>query len=463
MLDKTIRAEVLQYINNHHLTQSQFSERANINAGSFSRLLNQNKPFSMNQLDGITRAMGMQEDHFYTRFVGECFTLTAPDWRRLRPFIIRCAEVKRLDCIQLILSNLLDNTAYGTLIFDVAEELFHNRYNEAAALLYEGVGVIEKYQHSERLALCRYRLFLISLSNDLNQNLKAAVLFEPYANRLVESDQLEAIKHLAHIYISLNEWHKVYELSEEMFRLASIQYELSLHTKRKDSEDKQPVRPYYFYMLYARLLQTAVYEQYEDYQKALEYTLMYTDADQWIQDSSDEATTIIKQFNEFSKANQYLYQLLAGNLDILPDYIEHIASHPEEIFSGICHIVKTANKFDINIDAILDRFQEHIPYRTYNSAFGEYNKPIKAEEYASFLTNLGMYQIQRDRAKGIDLLLEGLEFAGSIGSVHNMIRSLTLFNQYRGWANSEQLQMFNNLNNEVYRSYEKIPLVPFSS
>lgn len=457
MLNKTIRAEVLQYINNHHLTQSQFSQRANINPGSFSRLINQNKPFSMSQLDGITRAMGVKEDHFYSRFVGECFTLTAPDWRRMRPFIIRCAEVERLDCIKLILSNLLDNTNYGTLIFEVAEELFHDQYNEAAALLYEGVSVIEKYQHSERLALCRYRLFLLSLSDNLTQNLRAATLFEPYANRLEESDQLEALKHLAHVYVSLNEWHKVDELSEEMFRLSSIQYELSLHAKRKDSKAKQPVRPFYFYMLYARLLQAAVYEQYEDYQKALEYTFLYTNADKWIHDSSDEAKLIINQFNDFSTANQYLYRLLEGDLGILPDYIEYIASQPDEIFSGMCNIVKVANMFDINIDAILDRFQEHIPYKTYNSAFGEYNKPIKAEEYATFLANLGKYHLHRERTQGIDILLEGLEFAGNIGSDSNTIRCLTLFNQYRGWANPDQLQKFNNLNSEVYLSHEKNP------
>ncbi|EAQ6393068.1 transcriptional regulator, partial [Salmonella enterica] len=323
--------------------------------------------------------------------------------------------------------------------------------------LYEGVSVIEKYQHSERLALCRYRLFLLSLSDNLTQNLRAATLFEPYANRLEESDQLEALKHLAHVYVSLNEWHKVDELSEEMFRLSSIQYELSLHAKRKDSKAKQPVRPFYFYMLYARLLQAAVYEQYEDYQKALEYTFLYTNADKWIHDSSDEAKLIINQFNDFSTANQYLYRLLEGDLGILPDYIEYIASQPDEIFSGMCNIVKVANMFDINIDAILDRFQEHIPYKTYNSAFGEYNKPIKAEEYASFLTNLGKYHLDHYRTQGVNILLEGLEFAGNIGSDSNTIRCLTLFNQYRGWANPDQLQKFNNLNSEVYLSHEKNP------
>lgn len=455
MQTNTIRTEVLQYIQDHNLTQSEFSTRANINSGSFSRLINQNKPFSMSQLDGITKAMGLGEDYFYSRFVEECFTLTAPDWRRLRPFLIRCAEVGRLDCTELILSNLLDNTNYGSLLFEVAEELFHSQYKEAAKLIYESVSVIEKYQHSERLALCQYRLFSLSLSDNLALNLRAATRFEPYANRLEETDQLEAVKHLAHVYVSLHEWHKVDTLSEEMYRLASIQYELSLHSKRKTSEYKKPFRPYYFYMLYARLLQSAVYEQYEDYEKAMEYATQYINADEWIHESSDEAKVIISQFNEFSTANQLLYRLLAGNVDILSEYMEYIASHPDEIFAGLCHIVKVANKFDVNIDDILERFQEHVPYGTYNSAFGEYNKPIKADEYTTFLVNLGKYHLHRGQNQGIDILLEGLEFAGKISSETNIIKCLTLFNRYREWANQDQLRRFNNLNSEVYQSHEK--------
>ncbi|WP_128103916.1 transcriptional regulator [Paenibacillus sp. DCT19] len=455
MQTNTIRTEVLQYIQDHNLTQSEFSTRANINSGSFSRLINQNKPFSMSQLDGITKAMGLGEDYFYSRFVGECFTLTAPDWRRLRPFLIRCAEVGRLDCTELILSNLLDNTNYGSLLFEVAEELFHRQYKDAAKLIYESVSVIEKYQHSERLALCQYRLFSLSISDNLALNLRAATRFEPYANRLEETDQLEAIKHLSHVYVSLHEWHKVDTLSEEMYRLASIQYELSLHPKRKTSEYKKPFRPFYFYMLYARLLQSAVYEQYEDYEKAMEYTLLYTNADEWIRDTSDEAQLIIRQFNDFSTANQYLLRLFMGELDYLSKYVEYIASQPDEIPHALCNIVRVANKFNINIDGILDRFQDHVPYRKYNCAFGEYNGPIKADEYASLLVNLAKYFLQYDRVLGIDILLEGLEFSGSIKSDSITIKCLTLFNQYRELANHEQLNKFNNLNSEVYLSHEK--------
>ncbi|MDQ0173787.1 transcriptional regulator [Paenibacillus tundrae] len=446
MQTNTIQAEILQYIQDYKLTQSEFSTRANINSGSFSRLINHNKPFSMSQLDGITKAMGLEEDYFYSRYVEECITITAPDWRRLRPFLIRCAELGRLDCTELILSNLLDNTNYGSLLFEVAEELFHSQYKEAAKLLYESVSVIEKYQHSERLALCQYRLFSLSLSDNLALNLRAATRFEPYANRLEETDQLEAVKHLAHVYVSLQEWHKVDTLSEEMYRLASIQYELSLRPKRKTAEYKKPVRPFYFYMLYARLLQGAAYEQYEDYEKAIEYAKLYANAEEWIDDSSEEAKVITIQFNDYSTANQLLYQLLAGNISILSDYVEYIASKPDEVFSGLCQIVKVANKFDVNIDDILERFQEHIPYKTYNSAFGEYNKPIKAEEYASFLTELGKYYLHHRRSQGIDTLLEGLEFAENISSDSNTIKCLKVFSQHRDWEDEDKRKRFNRIN-----------------
>lgn len=68
------------------------------------------------------------------------------------PFSDPLREIGRLDCIEIILHNLLEDISYGSMIFDVAEELFAKDMKEAAKLLYRGVSIIEKYQHSERLA-----------------------------------------------------------------------------------------------------------------------------------------------------------------------------------------------------------------------------------------------------------------------------------------------------------------------
>ncbi|PAD72100.1 MULTISPECIES: helix-turn-helix domain-containing protein [Paenibacillus] len=455
MVLNTIRAEILKYIQDNNLTLTQFAAKANINSGSLSRIANQNQPLSVSQLDAITKAMELEEDHFYSRFAEECFTLAAPNWRRLRPFLIRSAEIGRLDCIEIILHNLLEDISYGSMIFDVAEELFAKDMKEAAKLLYRGVSIIEKYQHSERLAICHYRLFLLSLGDDLKQNLRAATLFEPYVDRLDEIDQLEGLKHLAHVYASLHEWGKVNELSEEMYRIASIQYDLLLRSKCKHTDQKQPARPIYFYMLYARLLQSGVYEHFGEYKKAIYYATLYCNADSWIQEDSEESRIVIKQFNEFSTANQYLLRLLSGETEILQDYIEYLSERPDEIFVGLCYIVRAANKYDCNIDSILIRFQDYIPYKTYYTVFGEYNKPIMAEQYAQFLADLGKYYLRNNQSNGLDYLLEGLEFSAKINSEATIIRCLTMFNQYRNIADSAQQQRFKKLNEEVCTSHEQ--------
>lgn len=105
----------------------------------------------------------------------------------------------------------------------------------------------EKYQHSERLALCQYRIFQIELEEqlDLEEKLRAATQFELYVNRLDAADQLDALKELMHIYGLVHKWKRVDELAKEMHRIASVQYELE--GRRSDTIEervKLPERPF---------------------------------------------------------------------------------------------------------------------------------------------------------------------------------------------------------------------------
>ncbi|KAF6577589.1 transcriptional regulator, partial [Paenibacillus sp. EKM208P] len=76
----------------------------------------------------------------------------------------------------------------------IAEELLAQGRHAAALLLYEGVAEAEKYQHSERLAVCQYRIFTIQIGDDQSRNHKAVILFEPYVERLDDLEQLDALK-----------------------------------------------------------------------------------------------------------------------------------------------------------------------------------------------------------------------------------------------------------------------------
>jgi transcriptional regulator with XRE-family HTH domain len=176
-------------MNMNQIKHSHFAEIAGINSGTLSRILKGNHPISMAQLVAITHGMGLPEDHFFKGYIEECFSFLV-SMRRIRPFIFHCAELDRLDYIQQVVNRVLEDLTYASVLFDMAEALYVNNRHHAARVLYRGVSEAEKYQHSERLASCQYRLFLIVLEEqeDLEERLRAATQFELYVNRLDEAD-----------------------------------------------------------------------------------------------------------------------------------------------------------------------------------------------------------------------------------------------------------------------------------
>jgi len=446
----SIREQLTRYIDMNNMTLSRFSEVTGINTGTVSRILHGNRPISMSQLNAISAGMEVAEDHFFADYVEECFAFTV-SIRRIKPFIIQSAELGRLDCIERVVHQLLDDVAYATELFEIAEQLFESNRRAAAAFLYRGVSEVEKYQHSERLAMCHYRLFLIELGKDLGDNARIATQFEPYVNRLDEADQLDALKHLIHVFVTLHDWKKVDKLAKEMVGLAEIQYNIQHQFKGKGYREKQSERPVYFYILYGWLVRSSVFEEYGDYAKALDFVSLYADGQNWVRENDEESKRILKQFGEWATANTYLYRLMAGEVNILSDYVEYISEHEGEIFMALRYIVKSANQFHTNIDYILDRFKEYIPLRNYKTEFGEYDHAIMDEGYSQFLSDLAVYYLNKNRHDAIHLILEGLHFSIKINSDRNIITCMTLFEQYRDRADSVAKQEFKYLSSEVQR------------
>ncbi|WP_146752154.1 hypothetical protein [Paenibacillus taichungensis] len=144
---------------------------------------------------------------------------------------------------------------------------------EAALILYECVAAGEKYQHSERLALCQYRIFLLHKTMSKFDNLAAAVQLEPYIEKLDEEIQLDAVKDLANVYNTIHHWDKVYELAEELER--KVDFQLELQSRRRKNKKRIAFYPIFTYKAYANLLKASVCEVRKEYEKALEFAKHY--------------------------------------------------------------------------------------------------------------------------------------------------------------------------------------------
>lgn len=313
--------------------------------------------------------------------------------------LFRCAELDKLHAIQLVVAHIMDNLLYSPKLFDAAEMLFAQGQRNAALLLYEGIAEGEKYQHSERLAICQYRLFTIQVGNDQIRNLKAATRFEPFVERLDEIDQLDALKDLANVYRSLHEWDMLYETAQKMRHKAEIYYSMKQRQKKQKSEESymRLSRPIFVYITYADLLCASVCEAQGNYQQALQFTYAYANLD-WVIETDEETRHWINLYEHWAVGNIFVNKLLSGDTSVLPDYVEYIVAtlitNEDEKLSMLLNIIIAANRYAIDVDDVLSRFE--VEFNSFDPASTDmYTHQVVPEHITLFKYELAKYYLNR--------------------------------------------------------------------
>ncbi|WP_226002424.1 helix-turn-helix domain-containing protein [Paenibacillus sp. BJ-4] len=451
----TIRAEIEGYLKQKGLSMTQFGHITNLNVGTVSGIITGNRSLSVNQLDRITSGMNLPPDYFYERFVEECVEETPLNWRRIKPFLYRCVELGRLDCLQRAVSMFLDNPVYTHSLFELAEDLFHKGYRDTAAYLYENVAVSERKQHSERLALCQYRLFSIRIGEDQAQNLQAAAKFEPFVDRLDEIDQLDAFKDLANVYRSLSLWNKVTEFSYQMGQLAQIQYNLVHNSKRKGTEPKRnPSKPLFTYIAYSELLCANACDARGEHEQALEHIHRYADLS-WVKENDPESLYWKQQYQQWAKINTYVNKLMSGDISVLPNYVEHMAAE-KEIFAELLNIIEVANRYNVNVDHILQHFELQIATYQEPSSSDTYTQQVLPEEYIRFWYKMAKYSLNKGRYPyGFKCLINAFEKAVTINHGLLIANCVGLFLHFKTHAAPETQTQFQFMYEEVWEKNDK--------
>ncbi|MGG3284489.1 helix-turn-helix domain-containing protein [Paenibacillus solani] len=445
-IDRTISTEVLRYLQKEKLSLSSFAMKSGINSGTLSRFINGNQPLSVSSLDRITEAMNLEEGIFYSLYVYE----STPNWRRLGPFIMRCAELGKLNCIDQAVDRIIDNPAYSSPLFDSAETLYHNGKREAALILYKKVAESEKHQHAERLALCQYRIFLCSLNSDQEHNLNCTIRFEAFIKRLPEGVQLDALKDLADTWLSLRKWNKAKHYTQEMGRISRMLYARKHDTSRTHRKQPEPAKPLFGYILYSDLLLGTIAEYNDDYDQALYHLSCYEDQS-WIIESDETAERTKAKFRDRARGNRYLYELMKGNIDVLEPYTEFISSRENEVLKGLFKIIKAANLYHFEIDEYLDRFEHLIKaHLKRQEPIGGYTEHLMNDRFASFLADVGMYYIRKNnKRKGLQYMLDSLEFSYTNNNAINIVRCCTSMEHIQADLNPDDLERYAAIRNKI--------------
>lgn len=453
----TIRSEVEQFMEREQLRLSDLGRLTGLNVGTLSSVITGGKIMGINQLDRITSIMGLPEGHFYDIYIQDNIVANQPNWRRIRPFIFRCAQLNKMEHIQQIVSWMLENPIYCTVLFDGAEELLQEGYKDAAALIYEAVAVTERSQHSERLALCQYRLFTIRVSDDQMQNLRIAAQFEPYVERLDEIIQLDALKDLANLYRSLRKWDKLDDFAERMGTKARMNY-FSEHRKAASDEDKHDElsRPLFVYIAYSDLLRGEVCHELGDYQRALQFISGYADLD-WAKESDEETLHWKGLFKEWAKTNAYVTKLFSGDLSVLMDYVSYIDTQKDDILLSLLNIAELANRFNIDAAPIFKHFAHEISLlMDSKDTPGMNNTRLKSERLARLFYELSEYYLHKGEYEiGYKYLLKSLAKSTTINYDTIVVKCVGLFETFRKYASTDTQSEYQKLFKEVHQSEKK--------
>jgi transcriptional regulator with XRE-family HTH domain len=454
--DRTISSELLRYLKQENVTISFFADKSGMNSGTLSRIINGQQSISVSSLDLITKAMNLKEGSLYSLYANETCMLSSLDWRRLGPFIKRCAELRKLQIIDQVVSLMMDSLSYAALLFECAENLYRAGYKDAAVIIYKKVAESERYQHAERLALCQYRIFTCSLNKNQEHNLECALQLESYVSRLGEAEQLDALKDLSNIFLSLRKWTKAKYYSQLMGRISKNLYDRKINRKKQERKSAVPAKPLFGYILYSNLMLGAIAAENADYDQALYYVSCYEDLS-WVVETDDESEQTKKQFQEWAIGNKYLYRLMSGNTDVLEEYVDYVSARKNEVLMALFKIVQAANFYRFDIDKYLERFRDFITDQLERSeTVGSYTTHFFDDRFANFLTDVGLYYLSRNNIhNGIRYILDSLAVSYKINNAANIVRCCSTIEKIRSKIDHSDLQKYTSIMKEVYDQDEE--------
>ncbi|WP_429830426.1 DNA-binding protein [Brevibacillus laterosporus] len=444
----------------HGYKLSKLGELTNINNGHLSGFLRGNplRVLTINQLDSITKIFGEMPGWLYDLYIDECFPKGRVSRRRLCPYLIRCAEIGRYDCVKSVVSRLLDNSKNIDIIYFVAEKLFQQRKRRESIYFYQVVIENEKNSYSERFIMSQYRLFRALQGTNTEENWNAVIRFEPYWRRLSEAYQLDALLQLANTCYTLHKWQEVEKYADSLIELSTLIYrnEKNKRKSHKESELFNTERHLVVYYGQGFLLKSIALQKQEMYVEAKEYVRRYADLG-WFEFSDDVSQKEIENFRICAKANMFTLELLLGNTSVLDEYVEYLKNHPSEIHAGLLTILESANKHKITIDEVLENFIDEI------QSFDDYQNNISIDRHFALMYELAIYRFRNGQFKsGIDTLLNCLALSHITNNNKNFKRCVALLESYRILVTDCQDKEYKKIIEEVLKDEDIFTFTMFN-
>ncbi|GED56956.1 hypothetical protein BFO01nite_10880 [Brevibacillus formosus] len=425
---RSLRSEIEQNRKKHGYTLSKLGELTGINPGSLSEILNGNPPraITIGQLDTLAKVFGHDPGWLYELYPEECISEGRISRPRLIPYLIRCVEVGRKDCIEATVPQMMENPKNIMILFALAEQLYEKGQRKESVPFYNYVIENEKDSYSDHFVMSQYRLFRVVLGTNAEENWENVIRFSPYRNRLPENYQLDALFQLAKICFALQKWERSEQYADELRLLADTVYrhELDRMKRKKKGESLKTERHLVYYYGLGHLYKSVSLEMQGLYEEAKKYVQVYADLG-WFELLDEDGRKEVERFKVWAKANSYTLEVLSGNTSIIEEYADYLDNLPtNEVLAGLNAIMKSANTYHFCVDEILERFASQI------ASFDQFTEAIGLDRHLRFRYQMAIYEFGKGRMeRGIEETIYCLSLADLLNRHDEALTYITLF----GW------------------------------
>lgn len=252
---------------------------------------------------------------------------------------------------------------------------------------------------------------------------------------MLELDGLNAdsLTEMLKASFSLHNWTAMIEIADKLIGNVAV-----IHgTNPLGLEATMLRRSLVYYFGFSLCAKGIAYQKLRNYEGARECIIRYSDLN-WVNLDDEESLSEIEFYKNIAIANTFVIELLEGNRDVLPEYVEFLrVNDPEELTAGLANILESALKFNYSVDWVLEELQSNV------EKINEHSPIVNVRYYIDYIHLLSIYLFKRGGFDyAINLTLENIVLSGKLRDIRGFKRAIAFFELVRTNANTAQQQEY---------------------
>ncbi|MBP1999658.1 hypothetical protein J2Z69_000677 [Paenibacillus shirakamiensis] len=242
--------------------------------------------------------------------------------------------------------------------------------------------------------------------------------------------EIDTLVNMINMAYAFENWEKVISLSEQLLKSITINVTDDFKTKNYILMEK----PIIYYFGYSHLMKGLGLQKQNALTRARECVSQYSDLS-WVSNGQNNQY-YIEQFKMAAKANLITLDLLTGNKERLPEYLDFLFNNPIEILPGLITILEAALSNNYSIESEIDQL---VPLMTGINI----EQSFEISQYLSIHYLISIYFCRnKNYSKAIKYALHTISISDRLNNDMYFKKSILLYEQMKIYATSAQIEEF---------------------